>query len=70
MSKEGSSELDDQVHLGIFENKTGKSNEEYFETQVNNILNKASNDASTGISSLVKIIDSYLSVPVVLRVTT
>ena len=45
--------LIDQVHLGIFENKTGKSNEEYFETQVNNILNKASNDAgNAGISSL------------------
>jgi DNA-directed RNA polymerase II subunit RPB1 len=45
--------LIDQVHLGIFENKTGKSNEEYFETQVNNILNKASNDAgNAGIRSL------------------
>ena len=49
------SNLIDQVHLGIFENKTGKSNEEYFETQVNNILNKASNDASNaGIGSLSK----------------
>ena len=37
--------LIDQVHLGIFENKTGKTNEEEFETQVNNILNKAANDA-------------------------
>ena len=45
--------LIDQVHLGIFENKTGKSNEEYFETQVNNILNQASVDAgSAGIRSL------------------
>ena len=45
--------LIDQVHLGIFENKTGKSNEEYFETQVNNILNQASGDAgSAGIRSL------------------
>jgi DNA-directed RNA polymerase II subunit RPB1 len=33
--------LIDQTHLGIFENKTGKSNEKEFETQVNNILNKA-----------------------------
>ena len=47
------SNLMDQVHLGIFENKTGKSNVEYFETQVNNILNKASNDAgNVGINSL------------------
>ena len=45
--------LIDQVHLGIFENKTGKSNEEYFETQVNNILNTASNDAgNAGVNSL------------------
>ena len=33
--------LIDQTHLGIFENKTGKTNEKEFETQVNNILNKA-----------------------------
>lgn len=37
--------LIDQIHLGIFENKTGKTNEQEFETQVNNILNKAANDA-------------------------
>jgi DNA-directed RNA polymerase II subunit RPB1 len=37
--------LIDQIHLGIFENKTGKSNEIEFETQVNNILSKAVNDA-------------------------
>lgn len=43
----------DQVHLNIFENKTGKSNNEEFETQINNILNKASNDAGNiGIDSL------------------
>ena len=35
--------LIDQVHLGLFENKTGKTNDEEFETQVNNILNKAEN---------------------------
>jgi len=35
----------DETHLGIFENKTGKTNEQEFETQVNNILNRASNDA-------------------------
>ena len=33
--------LIDQTHLGIFENKTGKSTEEAFESQVRNILNKA-----------------------------
>jgi len=45
--------LIDQVHLGIFENKTGKSNEAEFETQVNNILNKATNEAGqVGRSSL------------------
>ena len=37
--------LIDQTHLGIFENKTGKSNQEEFETQVNNILNIALKDA-------------------------
>ena len=51
--KEGGLNLMDQVHLGIFENKTGKSNVEHFESQVNNILNKASNDAgNAGINSL------------------
>ena len=37
--------LIDETHLGIFENKTGKPNVEEFETQVNNILNKASFEA-------------------------
>jgi DNA-directed RNA polymerase II subunit RPB1 len=37
--------LIDETHLGIFENKTGKTNVEEFETQVNNILNKASFEA-------------------------
>jgi DNA-directed RNA polymerase II subunit RPB1 len=37
--------LIDQIHLGIFENKTGKTNEQEFETQVNNILNQASMQA-------------------------
>ena len=43
--KEEVKNLIDQIHLGIFENKTGKSNEIEFETQVNNILSKAVNDA-------------------------
>ena len=47
--------LIDQLHLGILENKSGRSNEEYFEYQVNNILNKASNDAGKiGIEHLSK----------------
>ena len=37
--------LIDQVHLGIFENKTGKSNEAEFEAKVSNILNSATNEA-------------------------
>ena len=37
--------LIDQTHLGIFENKTGKSNDEEFETRVTNILNNATNEA-------------------------
>ena len=46
-------DLIDQTHLGIFENKTGKTNEQEFETQVNNILNKASLEAGKiGRSSL------------------
>ena len=32
-------------HTGIFENKTGKQNEKEFETQVNNILNQATQTA-------------------------
>ena len=47
--------LIDQTHLGVFENKTGKTNEEEFELQVNNILNKATNDAGKiGLKSLSK----------------
>jgi DNA-directed RNA polymerase II subunit RPB1 len=47
--------LIDQIHLGIFENKTGKTDEEEFETQVNNILSRAVNDAGkTGRESLNK----------------
>ena len=36
----------DEIHLGIFENKTGKTKVEAFESQVNNILNKASLEAT------------------------
>ena len=37
--------LIDQVQIGIFENNSGKSNEEEFETKINNILSRAQNDA-------------------------
>jgi len=47
--------LIDQTQIGVFENKTGKTNEEEFETQVNNILNQASSEAGKiGLSSLSK----------------
>jgi DNA-directed RNA polymerase II subunit RPB1 len=38
-------DLIDQTHLGIFQNKTGKTDLEEFETQINNILSRAVNDA-------------------------
>ena len=37
--------LIDQVQIGIFENNSGKSNEEEFETKINNILSKAQSEA-------------------------
>ena len=47
--------LNDELHLGIFENKTGRSNQSEFETKVNNILNQASNQAGNiGRDSLSK----------------
>jgi DNA-directed RNA polymerase beta' subunit len=36
----------DQVMIGVFENTSGKSNQEEFETKISNILNKAQGDAS------------------------
>ena len=38
-------DLIDQLHLGVFENTTGKSNEVQFETKVNALLNDASSTA-------------------------
>ena len=38
-------ELIDKVHLGVFENNTARSNNTEFETTVNNILNKATDEA-------------------------
>jgi DNA-directed RNA polymerase beta' subunit len=47
--------LIDQVQIGIFENNTGKTNEEEFETQVNSILNQATSEAGKiGLKSLDK----------------
>ena len=37
--------LIDQLHLGVFENSTGKTNEIEFETRVNGLLNDAANQA-------------------------
>jgi len=47
--------LIDQIHVGVFENNTGKTNEEEFETQVNNILNQATSESGKiGLKSLNK----------------
>jgi DNA-directed RNA polymerase II subunit RPB1 len=37
--------LINQIKIGVFENNTGKTNEQEFETQVNNILNNATSEA-------------------------
>ncbi len=37
--------LIDQLHLGVFENSTGKTNKKEFETRVNALLNAAAKDA-------------------------
>ena len=45
----------DEIHLGIFENLTDMNNNEYFENNINNILNKATNEAGKiGLDSLDK----------------
>ena len=47
--------LIDQLHIGVFDNKTGKTNYIEFENQVSNILNRAINDAGKiGLESLSK----------------
>ena len=47
--------LIEQVQIGIFENNTGKTNSEEFETQLNNILNKAADESGKiGLKSLSK----------------
>jgi len=45
--------LIDQTHLGIFENKSGRSNHQEFESQVNDVLGKALSQAGrVGLQSL------------------
>ena len=47
--------LIDQVQIGIFENNTGKTNQEEFETQVNSILNQATSESGKiGLKNLSK----------------
>jgi DNA-directed RNA polymerase beta' subunit len=47
--------LVDQVQIGIFENNTGKTNEQEFETQVNSILNQATSESGKiGLKNLSK----------------
>ena len=47
--------LIDQTQIGIFENNTGKTNEEEFETKVNNILNQATSESGKiGLKNLNK----------------
>jgi len=47
--------LIDQTQIGIFENNTGKTNEEEFETQVNSILNQATSESGKiGLKNLSK----------------
>jgi len=48
-------DLIDQTQIGVFENKTGKTNKEEFETQVNNILNQATSESGKiGLDNLSK----------------
>jgi DNA-directed RNA polymerase II subunit RPB1 len=48
-------DLIDQTQLGVFENNTGKTNREEFETQVNNVLNQATSESGKiGLNSLGK----------------
>ena len=45
--------LIDQIQMGLFENNTGKTNQEEFETRVNSILNQATSEAGKiGIKNL------------------
>ena len=57
----------DQVQLGVFQNDSGKSNKEEFETQINDILNKVS--AETGKVGLKSLNDDNRFVRMVKAVT-
>jgi DNA-directed RNA polymerase II subunit RPB1 len=47
--------LIEQTQIGVFENNTGKTNEEEFETQVNSILNQATSESGKiGLKNLSK----------------
>jgi len=47
--------LIEKTQIGIFENKTGKTNNEEYETQINNILNQATSESGkVGLKSLSK----------------
>ena len=53
--KNGVKELIDQTQIGVFENNTGKTNKDEFETQVNNILNQATSESGKiGLDNLTK----------------
>jgi DNA-directed RNA polymerase II subunit RPB1 len=48
-------DLIDQIHLGVFQNDSGKANSEEFETRVNGILNKAAAESGAiGLKNLDK----------------
>ena len=52
-TKDNITEVMQEIHLNIFENYTGQSNQEFFESKVNSILNKTISDTGKlGLSSL------------------
>tara|TARA_Y100000590_G_scaffold155286_1_gene178510 strand:- start:266 stop:4819 length:4554 start_codon:yes stop_codon:yes gene_type:complete len=52
-TKESINQITQELHLNIFENFSGQTNQEYFEAKVNSILNKTTNETGDlGLSSL------------------
>ena len=52
-TKESINEITQELHLNIFENFSGQTNQEYFESKVNSILNKTTNETGElGLSSI------------------
>ena len=52
-TKDNITEVMQEIHLNIFENYTGQSNQQFFESKVNSILNKTISDTGKlGLSSL------------------